>query len=83
MSLIRQMPGQRNPVGAYGFDGTNLIVCLHKHVVSGVVRRHDALLRNSFDVESWHFQQLRFALLSDADPSGLDNLARLLKEVNQ
>jgi hypothetical protein len=39
--------------------------------------------RTSFDIEAWQSQQLRFVLVSDADPAGIDNLAHLLKQVNQ
>jgi hypothetical protein len=37
----------------------------------------------SFGIETWKTQQLRFVLVSDADPTGIDNLARLLKQVNE
>jgi len=37
----------------------------------------------SFGIEAWQSQQLRFVLVSDADSAGIDNLARLLKQVNE
>ena len=38
--------------------------------------------RNSFGVESWPSQELRFVIISDADPAGIDKLSQLLKQVN-
>jgi hypothetical protein len=39
--------------------------------------------RTSFGMETWQSEKLRFVIVSDADPSGIDNLARLFKEANQ
>jgi hypothetical protein len=34
-------------------------------------------------METWQSEKLRFVIVSDADPPGIDNLARLFKEANQ
>ena len=75
--------------------GAQLIVAMHQHKISvlifqrtvdlGPASSPGAILdRNtSFGIETWQSQQLRFVLVSDADPNGIDNLARLLKQVNE
>jgi anti-sigma factor RsiW len=75
--------------------GAQLIVSLHQHKISllifqksvdlGRTIMEPAILdrRTSFGIEAWQSQQLKFVLVSDADPAGIDNLARLLKRANE
>jgi anti-sigma factor RsiW len=75
--------------------GAQLIVSMHQHKISVLIFQRtvdlgqpfspDAILDRdtSFGIETWKSQQLRFVLVSDADPAGIDNLARLLKQVNE
>jgi anti-sigma factor RsiW len=75
--------------------GAQLIVSMHQHKISVLIFQRTVDLGptfspgaildrgTSFDIETWRSQQLRFVLVSDADPAGIDNLARLLKQVNE
>jgi len=75
--------------------GAQLIVSMNQHKISVLIFQNSVDLgralteqtgldrRTSFGIEAWQSQQLRFVLVSDADPAGIDNLARLLKQVNQ
>ena len=74
--------------------GAQLIVSLNQHKISVLIFQNSMDLgrtflepavldhRTSFGIETWQSQQLRFVLVSDADPAGIDNLARLLKQAN-
>jgi len=75
--------------------GAQLIVSMRQHKMSVLIfQRSEDLGRafsqqseldrsTSFGIEAWQSQQLSFVLVSDADPAGIDNLARLLKQANQ
>jgi anti-sigma factor RsiW len=75
--------------------GAQLLVATHQHKISILILQESPDLqrdfpvsmavdhRTSFGVESWQSHGLRFVAVSDADPAGIDNLARLLKNVNQ
>jgi anti-sigma factor RsiW len=75
--------------------GAQLIVSIHQHKISVLIFQESAGMerefprsagvdrRTSFGMETWQSEKLRFVLVSDADPSGIDNLARLFKEANQ
>lgn len=75
--------------------GAQLLVSLRQHKISVLIFqqaqdlnlgfRNSASIdaRTSFGMETWHSQTLRFVLVSDADPSAIDGLARLLRAVNQ
>jgi anti-sigma factor RsiW len=74
--------------------GAQLIVSMNQHRISVLIFQDSVELgrafaeqtaldrRTSFGIEAWQSQQLRFVLVSDADPAGIDNLARLLKQAN-
>ena len=74
--------------------GAQLIVSLRQHKISVLIFQESAGMesefprstavdrRTSFGMETWQSEKLRFVLVSDADPSGIDNLARLFKESN-
>jgi anti-sigma factor RsiW len=75
--------------------GAQLIVSLNQHKISVLIFQKSMDLgreylepavldrRTSFGIEAWQSRQLRFVLVSDADPAGIDNLARLLKQANE
>jgi anti-sigma factor RsiW len=75
--------------------GAQLIVSMHQHKISVLIFQRTVDLGpafspaaivdrgTSFGIETWKSQQLRFVLVSDADPAGIDDLARLLKQVNE
>ena len=75
--------------------GAQLIVSLNQHKISVLIFQKSIDLgrtftdlavmdrRTSFGIEAWQSQQLKFVLVSDADPVGIDNLARLLKQANE
>jgi len=75
--------------------GAQLIVSMNQHKISVLIFQNSVDLGGalagqaaqdrgtSFGIEGWQSQQLWFVLVSDADPAGIDNLARLLKQVNQ
>ena len=74
--------------------GAQLIVSINQHKISVLIFQNSVDLeralteqaeldrRTSFGIEAWQSQRLRFVLVSDADPAGIDNLGRLLKQVN-
>ena len=75
--------------------GAQLIVSMHQHKISVLIFQRTVDLGpslspggildrgTSFGIQTWKSQQLRFVLVSDADPASIDNLARLLKQVNE
>ena len=75
--------------------GAQLIVSMHQHKISVLIFRRSADLGpafseqtgldrgTSFGIKAWQSQQLRFALVSDADPASIEDLARLLKQANE
>jgi anti-sigma factor RsiW len=75
--------------------GAQLIVSMRQHKISVLIFQESTRMehefprstaidrRTSFGMETWQSATLRFVLVSDADPSGIDNLARLFKEANQ
>ncbi len=75
--------------------GAQLIVSMRQHKVSVLIFQESTGMerefpgttavdrRTSFGMETWQSEKLRFVLVSDADPSGIDNLARLFKEANR
>jgi anti-sigma factor RsiW len=75
--------------------GAQLIVSMHQHKISVLIFQRSVDLGSafsertgvdrgtSFGIEGWQSQQLRFVIVSDADPAGIDNLARLLKLANE
>jgi anti-sigma factor RsiW len=75
--------------------GAQLLVGLHQHKISVLIfqESHDmngrfpgsmtVEHRASFGVETWHSPELRFVLVSDADPPGIEKLAHLFKVANQ
>lgn len=75
--------------------GAQLIVSMRQHKISVLIFQESTRMereflrttavdrRTSFGMETWQSGKLRFVLVSDADPSGIDNLARLFKEANQ
>ena len=75
--------------------GAQLIVSIHQHKISVLIFQESAEMehdfhrstaidrRTSFGLETWRSGELRFVLVSDADPSGIENAARLLKEANK
>jgi anti-sigma factor RsiW len=74
--------------------GAQLIVSIRQHKISVLIFQESPEMehdfhrstaidrRTSFGLETWQSGELRFVLVSDADPSGIENLARLLKEAN-
>ena len=75
--------------------GAQLIVSIHQHKISVLIFQESAGMerefprsagvdrRTSFGMETWQSEKLRFVLVSDADPSRIEDLARLFKEANQ
>jgi anti-sigma factor RsiW len=75
--------------------GAQLIVSIHQHKISVLIFQESADMnrefprstaidrRTSFGMETWRSEKLRFVLVSDADPTGIDKLARMLREANQ
>lgn len=75
--------------------GAQLIVSIRQHKISVLIFQESAGMerefprstavdrRTSFGVETWQSEKLRFVLISDVDPSGIDKLAGLFKEANQ
>lgn len=74
--------------------GAQLLVSLRQHKISVLIFQQKQNLvaglpesakiddRTSFGMESWQSQTLRFVLVSDADPAGIEELARLFKAAN-
>jgi anti-sigma factor RsiW len=75
--------------------GAQLIVSMRQHKISVLIFQESSEMerefprsttvdrRTSFGMETWQSQSLRFVLVSDADPSGIDKLARLFREANR
>lgn len=75
--------------------GAQLIVSMRQHKISVLIFQDSAKMesefppstavdrRTSFGMETLQSARLRFVVVSDADPSGIDKLARLFKEANQ
>ncbi len=75
--------------------GAQLIVSIRQHKISVLIFQRSVDMGRafpektgldrgtSFGIEAWQSQQLRFVLVSDADPAGIENLARLLKQANE
>jgi anti-sigma factor RsiW len=75
--------------------GAQLIVSMRQHKISVLIFQDSSKmesefppstavdLRTSFGMGTWQSARLRFVVVSDADPSGIDKLARLFKEANQ
>jgi anti-sigma factor RsiW len=75
--------------------GAQLIVSMHQHKISVLIFQRSVDLGRafskptvqdrgtSFGIRGWQSKQLSFVLVSDADPAGIENLARLLKQVNE
>ena len=75
--------------------GAQLVVSMRQHKFSVLIFQESSGMehefppttavdrRTSFGIKTWQSEKLRFVLVSDADPSGIDNLARLFKEANQ
>lgn len=75
--------------------GAQLILSMRQHKISVLIfqeskgmerefpRSTDVNRQTSFGMETWQSERLRFVLVSDADPSGIENLARLLRGANQ
>jgi anti-sigma factor RsiW len=74
--------------------GAQLIVSMHQHKISVLIFQESTGMerefppstsvdrQTSFGIETWQSEKLRFLLVSDADQSGIDNLARLFKGAN-
>ena len=74
--------------------GAQLIVGLRLHKISVLIFQESPELarafsglrsvqrHNSFAVDTWTSQGLRFVLISDADPAAIDKLSRLFKQAN-
>jgi len=68
---------------------------MHQHKISVLIFQRSAQLggalpvptgldrETSFGIETWQSRQLRFVLVSDADPAGIENLATMLKQANE
>jgi anti-sigma factor RsiW len=75
--------------------GAQLILSMHQHKISVLIFQRSEDLgsafskptvqdrRTSFDIEAWQTKQLSFALISDTDSAGTENLVRFLKQVNE
>jgi anti-sigma factor RsiW len=75
--------------------GAQLIVAMHQHRISVLIFQDwpeidrafavsaGVSRRDSFNVETWQSQGLRFFVIGDAEPAGIDKLAHLLKMANE
>lgn len=75
--------------------GAQLIVSLRQHKISVLIFQESPELarafpvttgarnRNSFSVETWEVQGLRFLVIGDTDPNEIDKLAQALKTANE
>jgi anti-sigma factor RsiW len=75
--------------------GAQLIVAMHQHKISVLIFQDGPEMgqafsastgvrhRNSFSVETWQGEGLRFFVVGDAEPPGIDKLAQMLKQVNE
>lgn len=74
--------------------GAQLLVGLRQHKISVLIFQETPELarafagptsvehRNSFSIDTWTSQELRFVIIGDADPAAITNLAQLLREAN-
>ena len=74
--------------------GAQLLVALHQHKISVLIFQETPELarafagpssvehRNSFSIETWTSQDLRFVVIGDAEPTAINKLAQLLKQAN-
>jgi len=75
--------------------GAQLIVGFNQHKISVLLFQDSSTLtdelavtggvnhRNSFNVEAWQSQHLRFFIIGDTEPSEIDKLSQLLKHANE
>jgi len=75
--------------------GAQLIVAMRQHKISVLIFQDSPEMdkafalpagvrhSNAFSVESWQSEGLRFFVIGDAEPAGIDKLAQLMKVVNQ
>lgn len=74
--------------------GAQLLVGLRQHKISVLIFQETPELarafagptsvehRNSFSIDTWTSQDLRFVIIGDADPAAIAKLAQLLKQAN-
>ena len=74
--------------------GAQLLVALRQHKISVLIFQETPELarafagpssvehRNSFNIDTWTSQDLRFVIVGDAEPPALTKLAQLLKQAN-
>ena len=74
--------------------GAQLLVALRQHKISVLIFQETPELarafagpssvehRNSFNIDTWTSQDLRFIIVGDAEPAALTKLAQLLKQAN-
>ena len=74
--------------------GAQLIVALRQHKISVLIFQETPELarafagpsrvehRNSFSIDTWSSQDLRFVIIGDADPAAITKLAQLLRQAN-
>jgi len=72
--------------------GAQLLVALRQHKISVLIFQETPELarafsgpstvehRNSFSIDTWTSQDLRFVLIGDADPAAITKLAQLLRQ---
>ena len=74
--------------------GAQLIFAMKQHKISVLIFQNSSTLspllvdsniltRNSFNVETWRSHDLRFFIIGDADPAGIEKLVQYLKQENQ
>ena len=74
--------------------GAQLIFAMKQHKISVFIFQNSPTLspllvdsktlnRNSFNIETWQSHDLRFFIIGDADPAGIEKLVQLLKQANQ
>jgi anti-sigma factor RsiW len=74
--------------------GAQLIFTMKQHKISVFIFQDSPTLspllvdskvlnRNLFNVETWRSHDLRFFIIGDADPAGIEKLVQLLKQANQ
>jgi len=75
--------------------GAQLLVALRQHKISVLIFQETPELarafagptsvehRNSFSIDTWTSQDLRFVVIGDADPAAITKLVQLLRAANQ
>ena len=75
--------------------GAQLIVSIRQHKIFVLIFQDSAEMnrefprttaadrRTLFGMETWQSEELRFVLINDADPPGIDKLARVMQGANQ